>query len=257
MMHAYTTRRRLGFTLVESAIVIVIASLLIGFILIGRDFVRSAQVRAVANNIEGLRAAVSAFQEKYDCIPGDCANATFYFGTNPSCPSAYPLVAGVCNGNGDGRLYPYTGWANGEVGYAVAELYQANLWSLMRYGAMMNAVLEAKGLLPTDFIYLFTNDLYGPAAGATPINGRNGNTFAITNQANGTLNATVLSAEETYQVDVKIDDGLASSGRLMGRNANIPSPTSLNADVACLNGSSAYDRLTTGARCKILYYWSN
>ncbi len=75
--------RERGFTLVELAIVLVIIGLLIGGILVGRDMVISAEMKAQIRQIDGYVTAVRTFKMKYNCIPGDCANATqFGFPTN-------------------------------------------------------------------------------------------------------------------------------------------------------------------------------
>lgn len=246
-----------GFTLVELSVVLVIISLLVSSILVGRDLIRSAQMRAIAKNIDGLNTAINAFQLKYNCLPGDCPNATQFFGVSATCPNVAANQPGTCNGNGDRSYYPFGGtWLASEIYYATVELYKADLWSLGRFGNLANGALEARGALATDFMYIFTNDLYY-GAGALPINGKTGNTFVITSLDSGAANATVLSAQETWQIDVKMDDGTATGGRLMGRDAAIPDPNAINLDVPCVASGGVYDQITPGARCKILYYWSN
>jgi prepilin-type N-terminal cleavage/methylation domain-containing protein len=65
-----------GFTLIEMAIVIVIIGLLIGGVLVGRDMISAAEVRAQVLQIEKYNTAANVFREKYACLPGDCKNAT-------------------------------------------------------------------------------------------------------------------------------------------------------------------------------------
>jgi prepilin-type N-terminal cleavage/methylation domain-containing protein len=79
-----------GFTLIELSIVLVIVALLVAGILVGRELIRAAEIRATINQKEKFDAAVNTFRGKYACLPGDCARATsFGFATN---------------GNGDGRI---------------------------------------------------------------------------------------------------------------------------------------------------------
>jgi prepilin-type N-terminal cleavage/methylation domain-containing protein len=80
-----------GFTLIELSIVLVIIGLIIGGIFVGMDLVRAAQIRATGSMIEKLDSAVNTFHIKYNCLPGDCANAT-QFGF-------------AANGNGDGQIF--------------------------------------------------------------------------------------------------------------------------------------------------------
>lgn len=61
-----------GFTLVEFALVILVIGLVVGGVVIGRELIRSAQMRAFVSQVGALDTAVTIFKSKYDCIPGDC-----------------------------------------------------------------------------------------------------------------------------------------------------------------------------------------
>lgn len=67
---------RNGFTLIELAITLVIIGLIIGGVLYGRDLIRAAQTRLQVSQIERYNAAAETFRIKYNCLPGDCANAS-------------------------------------------------------------------------------------------------------------------------------------------------------------------------------------
>jgi hypothetical protein len=69
------TNHNQGFTLVELAIMLVITSFIAGGILVGRDLITSAQIRATARQIDMFNTSFSAFLLKYNCMPGDCGNA--------------------------------------------------------------------------------------------------------------------------------------------------------------------------------------
>lgn len=64
-----------GFTLLELSIVIVIIGLIAGGVLIGRDLIELAQLRRQISQFEEFNTAINSFRGKYNCIPGDCANA--------------------------------------------------------------------------------------------------------------------------------------------------------------------------------------
>lgn len=81
-----------GFTLVELSIVIVIIGLLVGGILVGRDMIHAAEIRQTISQQERYNTAVNTFRDKYNCLPGDCPNAS-NFGFDPTS-----------NGNGDGSI---------------------------------------------------------------------------------------------------------------------------------------------------------
>lgn len=84
-----------GFTLIELAIVLVVIGLLLGGVLKGQELIESARVRNIITQLDSIKAAYYAFQDKYQAAPGD------YPG-----PLAHANLAGIANaqvgGNGDG-----------------------------------------------------------------------------------------------------------------------------------------------------------
>jgi|WetSurMetagenome_2_1015567.scaffolds.fasta_scaffold74344_2 prepilin-type N-terminal cleavage/methylation domain-containing protein len=87
-----------GFTLVEIAIVLVIIGLLIGGVLKGQSMIENAREKRLVNDMNGIRTAVLAFQDRFGQLPGDLTRSS---GTGD------PSV-----GNGNGQI------ANGAVGAA-------------------------------------------------------------------------------------------------------------------------------------------
>ena len=74
---------RKGFTLIELSIVLVIIGLIVGGVLVGQDLIRAAEMRAIHGDWTKFETARQTFRLKYNCIPGDCANAaTLGLGTN-------------------------------------------------------------------------------------------------------------------------------------------------------------------------------
>ena len=67
--------RQSGFTLVEIAIVLVIIGLLLGGILKGQELVTNARVRNVADQQNAIKAAIFAFQDRFQAFPGDYVQA--------------------------------------------------------------------------------------------------------------------------------------------------------------------------------------
>ena len=65
-----------GFTLVELSIVLVIIGLIIGGVLVGRDLISAAGVRAQVSQIEKFNTAVNTFSGKYGYLPGDISAAS-------------------------------------------------------------------------------------------------------------------------------------------------------------------------------------
>lgn len=89
---------KLGFTLIELSIVLVIIGLIIGGALVGRDLIRAAEIRSQITQIEKYRTAIKTFQLKYNALPGDLTPATATaFGFTTRSGAAY-------HGDGNGML---------------------------------------------------------------------------------------------------------------------------------------------------------
>jgi prepilin-type N-terminal cleavage/methylation domain-containing protein len=65
-----------GFTLVEIAIVLVIIGLLLGGVLKGQELINQAKIKNVANDLNGITAAIYSYQDRYKRLPGDDPGAT-------------------------------------------------------------------------------------------------------------------------------------------------------------------------------------
>lgn len=68
-----------GFTLVELSITLVIIALIVGGVLAGQSIILSAKNMKGVQSINQLQTSVNAFKLRYNCLPGDCANAANYF----------------------------------------------------------------------------------------------------------------------------------------------------------------------------------
>lgn len=139
---------RNGFTLIELSIVMIVIGLIAGGILVGRDLIRVAEIRATVTQFEQFNTAVNTFKTKYNCLPGDCASAASWDLT-PNDPS------GVYAGNGDGIiglsnngpcLY-YTG--AGSCGNYMARLTEYNtFWAQLSHaGLIPNHIVDYPTLL--------------------------------------------------------------------------------------------------------------
>lgn len=100
-----------GFTLIELSMVLVIIALVVGGVLVGRDLIYTAEMNQAIKQISMLNTQVLAFKLKYNCLPGDCANATDFFPAHSACNPTYvdpgdPYIpeGQICNGNGNGNI---------------------------------------------------------------------------------------------------------------------------------------------------------
>ncbi len=86
-----------GFTLIEISIVLVIIGLILGGALKGQELIQTAKVRSTINQIDGVKAAYYAFQDRFRALPGDYSQALVNL-PNP------PAGTTIANGNGNGQV---------------------------------------------------------------------------------------------------------------------------------------------------------
>lgn len=207
---------RLGFTLVELAIVLVIVGLLVGGVLVGQEMVRGAAINGQIADFRKIEAATQAFRGKYNCIPGDCPNIGLFFTTN------YCLID---NGNGNGYVQaendPHPLSLSTETAWFMNELIAAQLVpGLKQYDICAGGAV------------LGVNVAVGKAGGgfiATSIEYRNGFFWGLDRSYDATyaasigadrsnLNAVstigVISPQQAWNLDSKMDDGMPTSGKV-------------------------------------------
>jgi prepilin-type N-terminal cleavage/methylation domain-containing protein len=71
MKKKISLKNQKGFTLIEIAIVLVIIGLLIGGVLKGQSMIQNAKVKRLVSDMQGIQAAMNAFQDRYQMWPGD------------------------------------------------------------------------------------------------------------------------------------------------------------------------------------------
>lgn len=260
-----------GFTLIEMSIVLVIIGLIIGAIMVGRDLMRAGELRAIGAESMRYRTAMNGFRDKYQGLPGDITNATSFWGTEAAgggCP--YNTVASTttatCNGDGDWNIstYPY---ANNlyETYRAWQQLANAGLIE----GGYTGITASGNALLPLSVIgsnvpaskyngggwSLFSLSIFGNWSTWFTANygsflvfgGYNAGAFG--GVAPGLSSAPILKAEDAYNIDNKLDDGLPQSGMILTFKYNAASRPD------CVNSSNTgYNRQTTSQNACFLMF---
>lgn len=233
-----------AFTLIELSIAIIIIGLIVGGVLGGQSLIESGKRQALVNQVNSFKTALKAFQLEYDALPGDMGDATSYW-------------SGTANGNNDRRI---TGW-NTEGVRAWQQLSLAEIIPGGYNGSDNGNFLEPGVNVPV--ASTGENHSYNLAYITSGSYGRIGHGLQLGSSrvSNGTdivLRLPVLSSQDTYKLDKKIDDGLASQGHMFGVDGN-PLGNTACTDAANSATSATYyisrdDPLSTSRGCRIIFW---
>jgi prepilin-type N-terminal cleavage/methylation domain-containing protein len=225
---------RQGFTLIELSIVLVIIGLIVGGVLVGQDLINAAEIRATISQIEKYRTAVNAFRIKYNCLPGDCANAANYgFAARGSYPG---------EGDGDGVIEGITAdAASMNIGKRIFGGETAIFWEDLSQAGLIDGYFntgiatsppasvttpQVASYFPRakigrgNYVYVYSGGWIGWFGGWGFTDGLNyfalsgiqqskAGTFGI---ASGLASLKVIEASN---IDGKMDDGFPQSGKVM------------------------------------------
>ncbi len=182
-----------GFTIIELSIVIVIIGLIIAGVTAGISLVNSAKLAHTASELRKFEVAYSTFRSQYNAIPGDMKNASSYF-------------SGVGNGNGDALIKNnlvfehYFVWQHLSSAGLIPGSY-TNLGSVQAY---LNHPASDFGVFGVISDPIFQGKV------------RNKLAIAKTNNSDCSWCNSSMTPIDAKNLDVKMDDGMASKGRLLG-----------------------------------------
>ncbi len=258
-----------GFTLVELSIVIVIIGFLVAGIAAGSNLVKQAQVRSVISDFQQYQTGYNGFVGRFNAVPGDFASAyTYWTGAN-NC--AVTATAANCNGDGDGIVEPGTTTAADEVAKAWKQMQLAGfvgagivsvpdtLVALTPGANAPNSKISGTGYFiagTTSVTRGSTASAIGFGAGSTNYVyiGRSSSTANINNLIDG-----ALRPEEAFNIDSKLDDGVASGSNFIGFNTGVVRSVKghSNTTLTCLltsdtpSAASSYAVAQTGTNCML------
>jgi len=204
-----------GFTLVEIAIVLVIVGLILGGVFKGQALVDSARVRAMSTEIEGIRTAWLSFQDRYRAIPGDF----------PKAPMQ--IDSATTPGDGNGRIDD------------PAE--RAGVWQQLSLAGFISGSYDGA----TSSAGSSSDVNCGPyTCPQNPFNGYYKFSYSAQsadadNPANEMYTGDQIPVNILSQLDARLDDGRADTGRFRVHRAFVASCTR----------SGDWDLLSDNANC--------
>ena len=222
-----TLLKKVGFTLIELSIVLVIIGLIVGGVLVGQDLIKAAEIRATIAQYEKYNSAMNTFRGKYNGMPGDLLAAqSTAFGLDPTA-GAHAGTTGLGDGNG---LLTDTAATNlnAPVGETVLVWQQLSVSSLL--DGSLGTGLTTTGQMaasPTAALYLPPAKLgrgnYWLAGSSAGLN-----YYALASvtgvtagaAATATYATTVgggITPIESFNIDTKLDDGAPNTGIVQAR----------------------------------------
>jgi len=263
------TSDKRGFTLIELSIVLVIVGLIVGGILVGRDLIEAAKIRATVSQIQQYKVAANTFRLKYNGLPGDLTKSI-------AQDLGFTIRAGSA-GHGDGN-----GIIEGCSAAAVGTLTKIGCETAVFWHDLSDAKLVAGTYSGTDgfigFARLDEND-FGivPSAMAAPPIGATGsylpeakiqngnyfiiyadtskNFFEIAGVTSGSLVgaytlSNALTPLQAYNIDIKLDDGLPLTGKVIATEGTGPDIVAVPGAATCvLTGGVSYNVAMTTMLC--------
>lgn len=230
-----------GFSLVELSIVLVILGLLVGGILAGQSLIRASELRSITMDKNKYETAYQAFRDKYLALPGDMANAYQFFGAAAGCANSVGSAntQGGCNGNGDGQVNLFMGGGSGLPGsnegwrawqfMAMAGLIpgtytgiedpadgigSGSYWSFDSAPGINIPATKTTGA-GFQFFYIATGGNYSWVAPATV------GQYLMVGSSAGNASEVIygfMKPEDAWNIDKKLDDGIANTGQVYGKN---------------------------------------
>jgi prepilin-type N-terminal cleavage/methylation domain-containing protein len=252
-----------GFSLVELSIVLVILGLLVGGVLTGKSLIRAAELRSVTTEMQNYQSAVQIFEDKYKELPGDMTNATELWGAADPTPATCLTTVGTgtqtCDGNGDGYYgFPSDGFQRGEMFMFWQHLANAQLISGSYNGmagsnfaqSIINTNVPASKMSSAGWSFIDLGSAGHPDLYDLYYN----RVLAFGGQTTDYFtHAPIISPDEAWKIDTKIDDGLPAKGLVIAIYWNNACAVANDGTHASDDFNASYNLSNTSILCSLIF----
>ena len=203
--------RQAGFSLIEAAIVLAVAGLLIGGALQGQTLIENARIQSVVDQVQGYRTAVTTFQDKYNALPGNFSEATTR------------LNGSLVNGGGTGTL--------GTTVLSAGSTENVQFWQHLtaaKLGKEVPATRLGGGIVAVAADGTTTSNAVAIPRG-TWLRVGDGSPTTTDGVTSGDFAGTpILTPDQAYQIDKSLDDGNPRTGKVMATGTGCATGTAPN-----------------------------
>lgn len=243
-------KKETGFTLIELSIVLVIIGLLVGGVMVGRDLIHASEVRAQVSQFEKFNTAVKTFKLKYQLLPGDMTflQARQFSFTNSG--------GGAGDGNSNGLINDLNG----------AIPIGALLWEPDLFFVQLSEASLIEGKYSYVNTHYYIGEQFPPAKIGTGgilafslSTGKLGYFFGLNVSLNNDIHfsaistAGVITPYDASTLDLKMDDGIPTSGRVRSATVTASVPAYDVSDGTCSTAStSSYNVTSSAIACRLI-----
>ena len=233
--------RRIGFSLVELSVVLVVIGLITGGVVAGKSMIRSADLLSISSDLRRYQDAAITFRDKYRDLPGDMSDAQDYWGSATTNGDSDGVIGSAPNPNTSGEIFEF--WNQLALDGRISGKYtgKSGTSALDTVPSGANANAPAARLSNTAWAIINHPKGFGD-------NNRYqhdyGNAMVFGGVSAGDLPlAGALTPDEAWRIDTKIDDGKPASGSIIAVEATGPTVgfTNTNAAAKCTTSSSNTD----------------
>ena len=185
-----------GFSIIELTAVLVIIAFISVLATSGSSLMQAASLRKVMQEREIYNTAIVSFKQTYQAEPGDMSNATSFF-------------SGVSNGNG-----------NGIVLIGTAEQYY--VWQHLNAAGFIAGYYDGSTLKPASQLAPMHWDYMANSANLYSFSATTTNALYFDVDCNaGTWKGAGMTPPRAQTLDLKIDDGNATTGNMLAWSAGL------------------------------------
>ncbi len=209
---------KLGFSLIELSIVIVIIGILVGGIAGFQSYMRNAEVRNMLTESQVFITAFNQFQTRYKAPPGDFSNANnVWSGASPGDGNGIIRATGSAPGNRVEWFYTFRHLAL--AGFIPGTYSGATTGGGGTFHAKIGTNVPATSMQKTTFLFDHPDAADGFVSGdALYFDGTYGNILRIAglnDNATDIPDRPFISGARALQIDDKIDDGQPGKGNIL------------------------------------------